>query len=73
MKRQKSLMAMVGDYTALAMVLPISTFVGYAMGYGLDKLFHTHFLYVVFLILGTVSGFVQVIRQLLRDTSQGGS
>ncbi len=73
MKREKSLMAMVGDYTALAMVLPISTFVGYAMGYGLDKLFHTHFLNVVFLILGTVSGFVQVIRQLLRDTSEGGS
>ena len=73
MKRQRSLMAMVGDYTALAMVLPISTFVGYGMGYLLDKLFHTHFLYVVFLILGTVSGFVQVVRQLLRDTSENGS
>ena len=73
MKRQKSLMAMVGDYTALAMVLPVSTFVGYGMGYGLDKLFHTHFLYVVFLILGTVSGFVQIVRQLLRDTSENGS
>jgi F0F1-type ATP synthase assembly protein I len=73
MKREKSLMAMVGDYTALAMVLPISTFIGYAMGYGLDKLFHTHFLYIVFLILGTVSGLVQVIRQLLRDTSENGS
>jgi len=58
---------MLGEYTSLAMTLPISTLVGYAMGYGLDRLFGTHFLYIVFLILGTAAGFVQVIRKLLKD------
>jgi ATP synthase protein I len=68
MKQEKPLMAMVSQYTALALVLPTSTFVGLVIGYLLDKLFGTHFLYLVFLVLGIVSGFVQVIRQILRDT-----
>jgi F0F1-type ATP synthase assembly protein I len=73
MKQQKSIMAMVSEYTALAFLLPSATFVGYAIGYLLDKVFHTHFLYLVFLILGIVSGFVQLIRQLQRDTRDNGS
>ncbi len=73
MKRQKSAMATVGEYTALAFLLPVSSFVGYAIGYLLDKAFGTHFLYLVFLVLGTVSGFVQLIRQFLRDTRDNGS
>jgi F0F1-type ATP synthase assembly protein I len=59
---------LVGEYTSLAFLLPVSTFVGYAIGYLLDKAFHTHWLYIPFLILGIVSGFVQLIRQLMRDT-----
>ena len=73
MKRQKSPMAMVGEYTGLAFLLPASTFVGYAIGYLLDKAFHTNFLYIVFLIFGIVGGFVQLIRQIQRDTSNDGS
>jgi len=45
-------MVMVGEYTSLAFLLPAATFVGYAIGYLLDRLFHTHFLYIPFLILG---------------------
>ena len=70
---RKSPMATVGEYTALAFLLPVSTFVGYAIGYMLDKAFGTHFLYLVFLVIGTVSGFVQLIRQFLRDTRDNGS
>jgi F0F1-type ATP synthase assembly protein I len=66
-------MATVGEYTSLAFLLPVSTFVGYAIGYLLDKAFGTHFLYLVFLVIGTVSGFVQLIRQFLRDTRDNGS
>jgi hypothetical protein len=36
-------------------------------------LFHTNFLYLVFLILGSVSGFVQLLRKLQRDTRNNGS
>ena len=54
----------LGKYLELAFLLPISTLVGYAMGYGLDKLFHTHFLYIIFLLLGTAAGIIEVIREL---------
>ena len=66
---KKSPMAIAGEYMSLAFLLPVASFVGYAMGYLLDKAFGTHFLYFVFLILGTVSGFVQLIRKLLRDST----
>jgi F0F1-type ATP synthase assembly protein I len=66
-------MVTVGEYSSLAFVLPAATFVGYAIGYLLDRLFHTHFLYIPFLILGTVAGFVQLVRQFTRDTRDDGS
>jgi F0F1-type ATP synthase assembly protein I len=66
-------MVQVGEYTALAFLLPAATCVGYAIGYLLDRAFHTHFLYVPFLILGAVAGFVQLVRQFLRDTRDDGS
>ena len=65
---KKPLAVMAGEYTSLAFLLPVSTMVGYAIGYLLDKAFGTHWLYIPFLILGTVSGFVQILRTLLRDT-----
>ena len=61
-------MVMVGEYTSLAFMLPAATLVGYGIGYLLDRAFHTHFLYIPFLILGIAAGFVQLVRQLMRDT-----
>jgi F0F1-type ATP synthase assembly protein I len=61
-------MVMVGEYTSLAFMLPAATLVGYAIGYLLDRAFHTHFLYLVFLVLGIVAGFVQLVRQVNADT-----
>jgi len=66
-------MVMVAEYTGLAFLLPAATLVGYAIGYLLDRAFHTHFLYIPFLILGIAAGFVQLIRQVLRDTRDDGS
>ena len=71
--RKKPLTVLVGEATSLAFLLPVSTLVGYAIGYLLDKAFGTHWLYILFLILGTVSGLVQLIRQLSRDTRDDGS
>ena len=66
-------MVMVGEYTSLAFLLPAATFVGYGIGYLLDRLFHTHFLYIPFLLLGIAAGFVQLLRQIMRDTRNDGS
>jgi F0F1-type ATP synthase assembly protein I len=65
---KKPLMAQVAEYTSLAFLLPLTAVIGYVIGYLLDKAFGTHFLYIVFLLLGIASGFVQLIRILLRDT-----
>ena len=67
-QRNKSALATGLVYLSLAMILPVSAVVGYALGYLLDKAFGTHFLYIVFLILGIVSGFVQLFRQVMRDS-----
>ncbi|MGI8988782.1 MAG: AtpZ/AtpI family protein [Bryobacteraceae bacterium] len=61
----------IGKYMELALLLPISSMIGYAMGYGLDKLFHTHFLYIVFLFLGIAAGIIQLIRELQKDSADG--
>ena len=69
----KNFMVTVGEYTSLAFLLPVATMVGYGIGYLLDRAFDTHFLYIVFLVLGIAAGFVQLIRQLQRDTRDDGS
>jgi len=70
---KKRFVVLVGEYTSLAFLLPAATFVGYAIGYLLDKAFGTHFLYLVFLLLGIAAGFVQLIRRLMRDSGEDGS
>ncbi len=66
--RHKTFWVLVGEYTSLAFMLPATTLVGFVIGYLLDRALGTSFLRVVFLILGIVSGFVQLIRQVQRDS-----
>jgi F0F1-type ATP synthase assembly protein I len=47
----------------LGFLPPCGAVVGYVMGYGLDRLFQTHFLYVVFVILGAIGGLTAMVRQ----------
>ena len=60
----KSGMNVFARYLTLGILLPASSMVGYACGYGLDYLFGTHMLRIVCLLLGTVGGFIQFIRAL---------
>lgn len=64
---------MVAEYTTLAFVLPVSAFVGYLLGYLLDKELKTTWIYIPGLLVGIVAGFVQLIRQLMRDTRDDGN
>jgi ATP synthase protein I len=51
--------------------LVFSTFIGLAIGYGLDSLFHTSpWLTIVFLLLGIVAGFRELWR-LARKEDNG--
>jgi F0F1-type ATP synthase assembly protein I len=59
---------LVGEYTSLAFLLPVSALIGYVLGYMLDKEFDTTWMYIPCLILGIAAGFVQLVRQLMRDS-----
>ncbi len=51
--------------SSLGLMLPSSIAVGLFLGYLLDKLFHTHpWLLLIFTLLGTASGFYNLIRGL---------
>ena len=73
-KSPKSPMEQVGDYMALAFLLPISVTVGYAIGYYLDQWLGTTYLRIVFLVLGVVSGFISLVKELQkREKKDGGA
>ena len=67
MSGKQSVWALVGRYSGLAFLLPASTFAGYALGWALDRLFQTNFLYLVFLVFGIAGGFLELVRTLRRD------
>ncbi|HSB14070.1 MAG TPA: AtpZ/AtpI family protein [Bryobacteraceae bacterium] len=69
MKEKRNVWVMVGQYSSLAMLLPAATVVGYGIGYLLDNALGTSFLKPVFLVLGIGAGFVQLIKQVQKDTS----
>jgi F0F1-type ATP synthase assembly protein I len=66
--RKKSFTEQAAEYSTLALVLPVATFVGWLLGHLLDKGLGTDYLNIVGLLLGSVAGFVQLIRQVMRDT-----
>ncbi len=71
--QRRTFWVQVGEYTSLAFLLPAATLVGYAIGYLLDRAFGTTYLRIVFLLLGIAAGFVQLIRQFMKDTRNRGN
>lgn len=66
--RKKSFTELAAEYSTLAFVLPVATLVGWLLGHLLDQAFGTGYLNIAGLIVGIVAGFVQVVRQVMRDT-----
>jgi F0F1-type ATP synthase assembly protein I len=62
----------IGRYSSLGFILPLSILAGFVIGWLLDKLFHTHFLYIVFLVLGIVAGFIELLKKLNTETRRDG-
>ncbi len=52
----------VSRYLEIGFLFPASTVAGLLVGYGLDRLFGTHFLYWVFMLVGIAGAFVQLVR-----------
>jgi F0F1-type ATP synthase assembly protein I len=60
----------VGRFTHLAFVLPAATAAGWLLGTAVDHWLHKTWLSVVGLILGTVAGFVELIRTAISKDSE---
>ena len=71
--RKKPFTALVGEYASLAFLLPAATCVGWVMGHLADKALGTTYLYIPGLVLGTVAGFVELIRTVTRNSGDGNS
>ena len=65
---KKPVWAQVGQYASLGVALPAATVTGYFIGVLLDHWLGTHFLYIVFLLLGIVAGFVEMYRVVSRNS-----
>ena len=61
-EQERKAWAQLGAYAHLAVMLPLATLIGWAIGAGLDRWLHTTWLYIVGLVLGIVAGFVELIR-----------
>ena len=70
MPDKDSLPVLLGKYYGMIFVLPAAVLVGYGIGYGLDKFFHTGFLKVVFLLLGVAAGLIDLFRELTKDDAR---
>ncbi len=69
-KSDRSPWVAVGRYTSLAFVLPACVLVGYLIGHLLDRLFGTSFFYIIFLLVGIAAGFIELIREVQRDSGE---
>ncbi len=56
-------------YSQIAFIIPAAVVIGLLIGKLLDYWFHTHWLFLVGVILGAVAGFYDMIRTLLRAKS----
>ena len=62
-KPEKSFIGHLLDASSIGIQLVVSTFAGFLIGYGLDRLFHTSpWLTFIFLVLGIISGFRELLK-----------
>ncbi len=62
-KPEKPVLRQVFEASTIGIHLVISTFVGFAIGYGLDSLFDSSpYLTFIFLILGIIAGFRELLK-----------
>ncbi|HVJ07038.1 MAG TPA: AtpZ/AtpI family protein [Acidisarcina sp.] len=57
----------------IAIMLPAAVFIGYILGYWLDKMLHQTWISIVGLLLGGAAGLTSVIRMVLHTGKDGDS
>jgi len=69
---EKPLFRQLLEASTVGLNLVLSTFVGLAIGYGLDSLFNTSpWLTIIFLIIGIIAGFRELVRIAKKQQDNG--
>ncbi len=55
----------------LALAVPAGCFAGMLIGYLLDKHFHTHWMVIAGMVLGSAGGFIQIFTMVSRMSKRG--
>lgn len=71
MRDSNNLLVQLGRYLSLAFIVPSCTFVGYVIGYLLDRQFGTTTWTTPLVLVGVVAGFVSLVRALLNAEKRG--
>ena len=66
MQKPESPWEQLNRYMEVGILFPASLVAGLLVGYGLDRLFGTHFLYLVFMLLGIAGAFVRMLKLLTK-------
>ncbi len=67
--RKESAAVLWARYSQIAFIIPAAVVLGLLVGKLLDYWLHTRWLFLVGVILGCVSGFVEMIRMITRQKS----
>jgi F0F1-type ATP synthase assembly protein I len=69
-KKERSTWIQMAKYSQLAFVFPAATIAGWLIGVALDRWLHTTWLYIAGLIVGIITGFVELIRAAMSSESK---
>ena len=65
--RKESAAVIWARYSQIAFILPAAVVVGLLLGKLCDYWFHTHWLFLVGIIIGAIAGFLDMIRMITRS------
>ena len=60
---------LVARYSEIGFIIPAAVFLGYVIGWLLDRWLGTHWIYIAGVIFGAVVGFASMIRSVMRLSS----
>lgn len=69
-EKEKNIWVQMARYSQLAMTMPLSAFVGYAIGWVLAKHLHQGWLEIAGLLIGLAGGFMELIRAVNRNSNR---
>jgi ATP synthase protein I len=67
-ERKESAAVIWARYSQIAFVIPAAVVVGLFIGKLLDYWLHTHWLFLVGIIVGAIAGFIDVIKTVVKQT-----